>query len=191
MIDLVRMKAYTYTPDGDGKGKESDIPANMADAAQKAHEALIEMVAEGNDELMEEFFDKGTLPVEHILDRPQAGRSRDAHFPGAVRLRPAQYRRRPDPEFHRRQPAGAHRAGGPRGQPSTATKPIAEDRRTPSALSAFVFKTTADPFAGRITYFKVITGVVKNDANLHERRTAAPRAPGAHRQSAWARRCSR
>ncbi len=68
VIDLVQMKAYTYTPDGDGKGKEGEIPGGLAEAAQKAHEALIEMVAEGNDALMEEYFDKGTLPVEHILD---------------------------------------------------------------------------------------------------------------------------
>ena len=51
VVDLVRMKAYTYTPDGDGKGKEGDIPADMAESAQKAHEALVEMVAEGNDAL--------------------------------------------------------------------------------------------------------------------------------------------
>src|SRR6185295_4876135 len=51
-----------------GKGKEGEIPADMAEAAQKAHEALIEMVAEGNDALMEEYFDKGTLPAEHIVD---------------------------------------------------------------------------------------------------------------------------
>src|SRR6266851_2562908 len=68
VIDLVQMKAYTYTPDGDGKGKEGEIPGDMAEAAQKAHEALIEMVAEGKDALMEEYFDKGTLPVEHILE---------------------------------------------------------------------------------------------------------------------------
>ena len=68
VVDLIRMKAYTYANDGDGKGKESEIPADLADAAQKAHEALVEMVAEGNDALLEEFFDKGTLPAEHILD---------------------------------------------------------------------------------------------------------------------------
>jgi len=55
IIDLIRMKSYTYTPDGDGKGKEGDIPADMAEAATKGHEALVEMVAEGNDALLEEF----------------------------------------------------------------------------------------------------------------------------------------
>src|SRR6267142_4171535 len=68
VVDLVQMKAYMYTADGDGKGKEGEIPGDMAEAAQKAHEALIEMVAEGNDALMEEYFDKGTLPAEHILE---------------------------------------------------------------------------------------------------------------------------
>src|SRR5580700_609626 len=67
VVDLVRMKSYTYAVDGDGKGKEGEIPGDLADAAQKAHEALVEMVAEGNDALMEEFFNEGTLPVEHIL----------------------------------------------------------------------------------------------------------------------------
>src|SRR5207247_10955895 len=73
VVDLVRMTAYTYTPDGDGKGKESEIPGNLAEAAQKAHEALVELVAEGNDALLEEFFEKGTLPVEHILDGLKQG----------------------------------------------------------------------------------------------------------------------
>ena len=73
VVDLVRMKAYTYTADGDGKGKEGEIPANLADAAQKAHEALVEMVAEGNDALMEEFFDKGTLAAEQIVDGLKQG----------------------------------------------------------------------------------------------------------------------
>ena len=73
VIDLVRMKAFTYTLDGDGKGKEGEIPGNLAEAAQKAHEALVEMVAEGNDALMEEFFDKGTLSAEHMIDGLKRG----------------------------------------------------------------------------------------------------------------------
>ena len=73
IVDLVRMKAYTYTLDGDGKGKEGEIPGNLADAAQKAHEALVEIVAEGNDALMEEFFDKGTLEAEQIIEGLKQG----------------------------------------------------------------------------------------------------------------------
>src|SRR6202022_1360980 len=64
VVDLIQMKAYTYAPDGDGKGKEGDIPGDLAATAQEAHDALVEVVAEGNDHLMEEFFEKGTLQPE-------------------------------------------------------------------------------------------------------------------------------
>ena len=61
------MKSYCYKPGGDGKGKEGDIPTPFEEAAKQAHEELVEMIAEGNDELLEEFFETGTLPVEHIV----------------------------------------------------------------------------------------------------------------------------
>ena len=67
MIDLVTMKALIYAPDGDGRAKVEEIPADMAEAAKEAHEKLVEMVAEGDDKLMEEFFEKGTLPVEDLM----------------------------------------------------------------------------------------------------------------------------
>jgi elongation factor G len=66
VVDLISMKAYTFDVGGDGKGKEGEIPANLSDAAQTAHEALVEMVAEGDDSLMEQFFESGTLPAEDL-----------------------------------------------------------------------------------------------------------------------------
>ena len=66
VVDLVTMKALVYTPDGDGKAKIEEIPADLAEEAKAAHEALVEMVAEGDDALMQEFFEKGTLPVEDL-----------------------------------------------------------------------------------------------------------------------------
>src|SRR5271169_4906686 len=59
VIDLITMKAHVYTPDGDGKAKIEEIPAEMAAEADAAHAKLVEMIAEGDDALMEEFFDKG------------------------------------------------------------------------------------------------------------------------------------
>lgn len=67
VIDLIRMETYSYKNGADGKGKQSEIPAPEQEAATAAHEALVEMIAEGNDDLMEEFFATGTLPVEHIV----------------------------------------------------------------------------------------------------------------------------
>jgi len=170
VIDLVRMKSYTYAPDGDGKGKEGDIPADLAEAAKSAHEALVEMVAEGNDAFLEEFFDKGTLPVEHIQDG----------------LREGVQQRRIVPVLCA---AGLHNVGSdlilnfisenfpdPAGRgPWKGTlngKEVERAVKDSEPVSAFVFKTIADPFAGRVTYFKVVSGVVRNDANLFNTRNS-------------------
>src|SRR5271163_2151033 len=66
VVDLVTMKALIYAPDGDGKAKMEEIPAELAEQAKAAHEKLVEMVAEGDDALMQEFFDEGTLPIEDL-----------------------------------------------------------------------------------------------------------------------------
>jgi elongation factor G len=169
VVDLVRMKAFTYTADGDGKGKEEDIPAALADAAQKAHEALVEIVAEGNDALMEEFFDSGTLSPEHMVDG----------------LRQAVLERRLFPILCG---AGLHNFGTDllldfiadnlpaptwRGEVKATNGDQEVTRKIADAgpVSVYVFKTIADPFSGRVSYFKVFSGVVKNDANLSNMRT--------------------
>ncbi len=164
VIDLVRMKAYSYTLDGDGKGKETDIPADLADAAQKAHETLVEMVAEGNDALLEEFFEKGTLPVEHIVDGLKTTLQDRRIYP--VLCASALHNIGSDQILNfivDYLPAPTDR-GTVKGKQngSDVERKIADSEH----VSAFVFKTTADPFAGRITFFKVYSGVLKNDATL-------------------------
>ncbi len=164
VVDLIRMKAYTYAAEGDGKGSEGEIPGNLADAAQKAHEALVEMVAEGNDALMEEFFDKGTLAPEQILEGLRQGVremricpvlcTSGLHNAGADQVLNFIVENLPSPLEH--EPVAANVNGSEGTQEITGRGPC----------SLHVFKTTADPFAGRISFFKVITGVVKNDANL-------------------------
>jgi elongation factor G len=167
VVDLVRMKSYRYTADGDGKGKEGEIPGDMAEAAQKAHEALVEMVAEGNDVLLEEFFEKGTLPVEHIVEGLRQGVKEMRIFP--VMCASALHNVGADLILNfivENLPAPVDREAAPvlvGGTANGATRKISDSDQA----ALYVFKTTADPFAGRITFFKVMSGVVKNDANLY------------------------
>jgi len=82
VVDLVTMEAFTYTPGGDGHGKVSkEIPANLAADAKTLHEALVELVAEGKDELMEEYFEKGTIPEEHLISALHEAIREDRIFP--------------------------------------------------------------------------------------------------------------
>jgi elongation factor G len=166
VIDLVRVKAYLYDSNGSGKAKEVEIPADLKDAASKAHEALVEMVAEGNDKLMEEFFEKGTLPEEHLVPGLRAAVCEKRLYPvvvaaglpniGSENLLNIIVDYLPSP-LGRKEVEGLDHEGG-----EPVKRKIADDQ----PVSAFVFKTVADPFAGRVSYFKVMSGVLKNEANL-------------------------
>ncbi len=167
IVDLVRMKAYTYEMGGNGKGKEGPIPANMADVAKEAHEKLVELIAEGKDELMEEYFEKGTIPEEDLVPALHEAIREDKLFPvlftsglgniGVDELMDFIVDYTPAASEHHvvtGQPAGGN--GEPAIRKMTDTEPA----------SVYVFKTVSDAFAGRISYFKVFSGVLKNDATL-------------------------
>ncbi len=167
VVDLVRMKAYTYELGGNGKGKEGEIPASMKDAAQEAHEKLVEMIAEGNDALMEEFFEKGTIPEEHLVPALHDAIREDRIFPVlfASGLGNISADRLMDfiVDFT---PAATER-GTVQGEVTSGNgEPPQRKVADSEPVSLYAFKTVSDPFAGRISYFKVFSGVVKNDAAL-------------------------
>ena len=167
VIDLVGMKAHMYTPGGDGKPKIEPIPQALEEDAKQAHEKLVEMVAEGDDELMEEFFREGTIPIEDLIPGVRKAIVAEKIFPvlmvssmqnvGTASLLTFLADVFPHPDEHAQE--GFKEPGG---------KGDRVERKYDDAqpLSLFVFKTLADPFAGRINYFKVKSGVLKNDATL-------------------------
>jgi elongation factor G len=180
VVDLVTMEAFYYTPGGDGRGKIGEIPASLTGAAKAAHEALVELVAEGKDELMEEYFAEGTIPEQHLITALHEAIREDRIFPvlyvsgqanmGADHLldfikvyAPAPTERAPIPVNAVALQAVSGNGGGDSSAGSgVLTRKVADSE--PTAL--VVFKTMSDPFSGRISFFKVISGVVKNDATL-------------------------
>ncbi|MDE3170674.1 MAG: GTP-binding protein, partial [Acidobacteriota bacterium] len=168
VIDLVTMKALIYTPDGDGKAKIEEIPADMAEAAQAAHEKLVELVAEGEDELMQEFFDKGTLPAEDLKKGLHEEVRDQKVFP--VLLSSALHCIGCDAILNFMAeifPSPSDR-GTVRGfkTPERTGEEVERKIADSEPVSLAVFKTIADPFAGRISCFKVMSGLLKNDATL-------------------------
>jgi elongation factor G len=185
IVDLVTMEAFYYTPNGDGSGKIGQIPAHMQDAAKAAHEVLVELVAEGKDELMEEFFAEGTIPEQHLITALHEAIREDRIFPvlfasGATNVATdhlLDFLKVYAPAPIERAPVAARAV-----LQAVATNGHAEnfeaqvnagasnqefvmrkmDDHEPASL--FVYKTMTDPFAGRISFFKVFSGVVKNDA---------------------------
>ena len=167
IIDLVRMKAYTYEMGGNGKGKEGPIPANMAEVAKEAHEKLVELVAEGKDELMEEYFEKGTIPEEDLVPALHEAIREDKLFPvlftsglGNVGVDELM-------DFIVDYTPAANEHHAITGQAASGNGELSVRKGTDNEpASVYIFKTMSDAFAGRISYFKVFSGVLKNDASL-------------------------
>jgi len=167
VVDLVRMKALTFAADGSGKMTEGDVPATLADAATAARDQLIEMVAEADEQLMETFFAEGTLTQEQLVQGLRTATMAGKIFPlvctsglhviGIQPLLDAIVSYVPSPaerDFPALTDAGD----------ATALKAVDS-----SPYVAFVWKTIADPFAGRITMLRVVAGTLKADTNVHNR----------------------
>src|SRR6266702_2430160 len=179
VVDLVTMKAFLYEPDGDGHGDVGKIPeANAADA-KAAHEALVELVAEGKDELMEEFFREGTIPEEHLIAALHEAIREDRIFPVlyASGLRnvgtdhlldflkvyaPAPTEREPVAARAKMRAVAGSNGAHAEGQEEIVMRRV--DDKEPLAL--YVYKTMTDPFTGRVTFFKVVSGTLKADTTV-------------------------
>ena len=159
VADLVQMKAYIYQMDGSGKFTESDIPADAAGRAQDYRERLIEAVAESDEKLMETFFEAGTLSDDELLSGLKKQVLEGKIYPivytaataniGVPQLLNGIITYLPD----------AVSRGTLTGKDSHGAE-VQRKISDSEPFSAFVFKTFSDPFTGRISLFRVYSGVL-------------------------------
>jgi elongation factor G len=162
VVDLVTQKAHVYTKDGDGKGKTVEIPAELQDEVETWRTNLIEAVAETDDALMEEFFEVGSLPDEDlkkglrqaILRRKlyPLTMSSGAHAIGTASFLDAVVDLLPDPTARGTFPAQT--IGG---------EPVEVTTAADQPMSTLVFKTMSDPFTGKVSLLRVVSGVLDAD----------------------------
>jgi len=176
VVDIIGMKAYI----GDGS-TIAEIPAELKDAAEEAHFALVEAAAEGEDELMEKYLENGSLTDEEMVRG-----LKDVVYAGAF-----------IPVFCA---AGGHEIGtlallndiiDLMPSPLNAIQRVAQGKSgeevlKPSdtaPLAAYVWKTTADPFVGRMTYFRVYSGTIQADGHMwNQSKGVDERVSGLHFQ---------
>jgi elongation factor G len=164
IVDVVHMKAYEF--DENGKAKEIEIPAEGRDVVDKTRERLVELVAESDDALMEKYFDAGTLDDADVL--PNIGKAiansklcpvfavSTINLVGLATLLDHIIEFAPDPAHHEAE-HGKDEKGEPASRKYSDSEPF----------SAYCFRTIADPFAGRINVFKIMSGKVGTDANVY------------------------
>lgn len=167
VIDLIRMKAYRYAKDRSGSFTEIAIPADYLDEATRLREQMVETVAEAYDALTEKYLETGDLTEEEILDGLRVGTIRNTFTVvlcgsataniGVKQLLDAICSYLPSP-LDRTKAVG------------TNPKTKALEERAPlesEPFSALVFKTTSDPYTGKISIFRVYSGVLNSDSTIY------------------------
>ncbi|HEX6696700.1 MAG TPA: elongation factor G, partial [Solirubrobacteraceae bacterium] len=167
VVDLVDMKAYEYDGDGRDNAREIPIPDELEAQAQEYREKLMDEVAEVSDALMERYLEGEEISHEEIVTALKDGTNHGGLFPvvcgvatknlGTNRLLDAIVEDLPSPVKH-----------GALELPEVTLEPD-EDKE----LFAFVFKTKADQFAGRINFFRVYQGVMRPDTQVLNTRAHA------------------
>ncbi len=157
IVDLFHMRAY-MSPEGDREGDPVDIPEEIAAQAASYREQLVDAVVETDEALMERYLEEGEVSGEELAAALKNAVSNDDLFPVLC--------------------GSATKNLGTtglldllvEGVPSPAKKPLDLGIEANGA-AAFVWKTVADPFAGRINVFRVLSGSVGSDSNLVNPRT--------------------
>ncbi len=165
VVDLLSMKAYTY--DADGKVTVGDIPDDLKEKAETEREVLIENVAEADDELLERYLEGEEISEDEFRAALRKGTLNRAFAPVLCGAATSTIGVEPLMEFIVGcMPSPADR--GPRVGVDPATDEETERAPSPEApFSAFVFKTVADPYAGQLSIFRVVSGTLGGDGNLY------------------------
>jgi elongation factor G len=164
IVDLLSMKAYTY--DENGKAKTTEIPSDMAEQVESERENLIENVAEADDELLERYLEGESLSDDEIMMALKKGIRKKVIVPvlcgsatkniGINLLQDFIVQCLPSPEDK-----GSWKATAVGGEKEIE---IAPDPNAP--FSAFIFKTVADPYAGRLSIFRIVSGTLGSDGTF-------------------------
>jgi elongation factor G len=164
IVDVLHMCAY-MTPDGAKEGEPTEIPAEVSDLAAEYREKLLDAVVETDEGLMERYLDGQELDAAEVASALKTAVTRGEVFPVACGVATKNL--------------GTHALLDllVEGVPSPAKKgsPVSVDG---AGTAAFVFKTIADPFAGRINVFRVLTGTIKGDSTLANVRAHAKERVG-------------
>ena len=167
LVDLITMRAYLYGRDGSGKFEEGAVPPEMEETVREWREKMIENIVEANDELMEKYLEGQELNSREIEDTFVTAVKSGSLVPvlcgaatlnlGVPHLMNFLIQAMPSPLERK---------------PFQGAKPGSDEiiRRDPSPdapFSALVFKTVADPFAGKLSILRIFSGTFTTDSSLY------------------------
>ncbi|HVG31751.1 MAG TPA: elongation factor G [Pyrinomonadaceae bacterium] len=179
VVDIIKMKAYEY--DEHGKAKEIPVPSEGQDVINQTRERLIEVIAESDDALLEKYLEQGTLEDSDILPNINKAIAQSRLCPvfavssttlvGLQSLLDGIVDYAPNPATHEAEYGFTN--------PDGDGEKISRKYSDSEPFSAYVFRTVADPFAGRINVMRIISGHIQHDATVYNSKRGAPERLGA------------
>lgn len=164
VIDLISMKAWRYEPDASGKYAAEEIPEDLKQTADEWREQLIEKIAEGDDTLMEHFFDQGGLSQEEMIDGLRREIQSREIYPVVFVSSSHNIAGHPLLDLMvSLLPSAVSQATLTGKKPSG--EEVSVDLRPEAFSTALIFKTISDPFSGRVSIFRVFSGTLKSDTS--------------------------
>ena len=167
VVDILSNKAYRYSRDGSGKFQETEVPADLTDQVKRSRDKLVEMVAEASDELMEKFFSTGTLEGPDLVEGLRRSVAQRSVVPvlcssstlniGIAQVLDCIVDLLPSPASRDKVQAI---------DPKTKES-IERNANGKEPYAAYVFKTVADPFTGRISILRLYSGLMKSDTHYY------------------------
>ncbi len=167
VVDLIHKKAYLYRDDGSGQFELKDVPSDLKEETDRLREKLVEAVVEMDDQLMEKYLESGEVSTEEVIQCLRKGAIERKLVPALcgssirnigiqpllnmmISCFPSPLERGP-----------AHGKNVKTGEPET------REPKEDAPFSAFVFKTIADPFAGKLSLFRVYSGSINADSMVY------------------------
>ena len=165
IVDLIGMKAYTY--DDSGNASEIDIPADMQDAVESERETLIENVAEADDELIERYLEGEEITNQELRETLKKGILNRTFAPVLCGSATSDIGMDLLMDFMVNCLSSPLENAPKKGVNPANDEEIERAPDPDAPFSAFVFKTVADPYAGRLTLFRVVSGKLGGDGTFY------------------------
>lgn len=166
LINLVRLKAHIYKNDASGSFTDEDIPASMKELAEKWHEKIMENIVEANDDIMEKYLEGEEISTKEVEETLMEGAKSGIITPvmpcsgtlniGISHLLDNISQFIPFPSEKGK--VSGHKIG--------SEEKVEFDATDEAPFSALVFKTFADPFAGKLNLFKVMSGKISSESTV-------------------------
>ncbi|OGP73125.1 MAG: translation elongation factor G [Deltaproteobacteria bacterium RBG_16_49_23] len=167
VVDLIEKRAYLYKEDGSGQFELKEVPSELKEEVDRLREKMIEAVVEMDDRLMEKYLESGEVSNEEVILCLRKGTMERRLMPAVCGSSTRNIGVQPLLDLMIRCFPSPLERGAIQGKHAKTGEVVSREPKEEAPLSAFIFKTIADPFAGKLSLFRVYSGSLNADSTVY------------------------